>query len=134
MPSSPQQHRSKSEGFMPSSPQQHRSKSEASNKGKGKQLKKKTKKAEDETDIIFDYDCTCCNCGKCQPPGLNLKQSLSIVGWAQCDNCDGWFNLKYCSPVTSVSENDVCLFVCWGLTSEQQYFSYIQTTENDEFR
>ena len=92
--------------FFTATAPKFKGKSKASSKGKGKQLKKKSEKVEDETDIIFDDDGTCCICGKCQPPGLNLKQSLNIVVWAQCDNCDSWVHLEYCSPITSVSEND----------------------------
>jgi hypothetical protein len=35
-----------------------------------------------------------------------LDMAISFVEWAQCDSCNGWMHLKYCSPVTKVSDND----------------------------
>ena len=35
-----------------------------------------------------------------------LDMAISLVEWAQCDSCNGWVYLKYCSPVTKVSDND----------------------------
>ena len=32
---------------------------------------------------------------------------------------------------SQIEKVHVCLFVCWGLTSEQQYFSYIQTNKHE---
>lgn len=87
-------------------------------KGKGKALAKKsveiltcnTNLTEDEDQIETIDDEKCCICGKFQPDGLRLDLIIAFVKWAQCDLCNGWVHLKYCSPVleTSVSESFCC--------------------------
>jgi hypothetical protein len=78
-------------------------------KTKGKALAKKVKKSvtrtEDSDDEIEDRE-LCCICNKFQSDGLRLDMAISFVEWAQCDSCNGWVHLKYCSPVTKVSDND----------------------------
>ena len=83
--------------------------SKGKGKHKGKALAKKVKKSvtrtEDSDDEIEDRE-LCCICNKFQPDGLRLDMAISFVEWAQCDSCNGWVHLKYCSPVTKVSDND----------------------------
>jgi hypothetical protein len=77
-------------------------------KNKGKALAKKVKKSvtrtEDSDDEIEDRE-LCCICSKFQPDGLRLDMAIRFVEWAQCNRCNGWVHLKYCSPVTKVSAN-----------------------------
>jgi len=82
----------------------------SSKSSKGKALAKKVKKSvtrtEDSDDDEIEDRELCCICSKFQPDGLRLDMAISFVEWAQCDSCNGWVHLKYCSSVTKVSDND----------------------------
>ncbi|KAH3815081.1 hypothetical protein DPMN_143600 [Dreissena polymorpha] len=66
-----------------------------------------------ETDTDYDeLDDTvpCCVCKQITPPDLSLHQHLKIVNWAQCDICDGWVHLAFCTTVRVVRRHSD--FVC----------------------
>ena len=44
--------------------------------------------------------------------------SLTIMNWAQCEDCDHWTHLRYCSPVNVVSSKSV--FRCPTVTANEQ--------------
>lgn len=44
----------------------------------------------------------CCVCDKNSPPALRSCGYLAIVKWAQCDRCDHWTHLSFCSKVKFV--------------------------------
>ena len=47
----------------------------------------------------------CCVCKKFYVPRDLRDGTLSITQWAQCDVCDHWVLLKYCTPVRVVRKN-----------------------------
>ena len=58
--------------------------------------------SEDDTDNI-----PCCMCNQRYPPTLKHVVSLTIMNWAQCEDCDHWTHLRYCSPVNVVRSKSV---------------------------
>ena len=48
----------------------------------------------------------CCICRKWQPEQIRNCVSLVFTKWAQCDRCNHWVHLIYCSPVRFVRRND----------------------------
>ncbi|XP_045178261.1 jerky protein homolog-like isoform X2 [Mercenaria mercenaria] len=65
--------------------------------------------SESETSVIDEQD-LCCVCHKARPDALNLDYILEIVLWAQCDVCNHWTHLKFCSSVRCVRRGDT--FLC----------------------
>lgn len=55
-------------------------------------------------------DIPCCICNQRYPPSLRHCISLTIVNWAQCDECGHWTHLRFCSPVNVVRTKT--RFVC----------------------
>ena len=47
-----------------------------------------------------EEDDKCCVCGKFYPP--SEIESLKIVGWAQCEKCDHWVHLAFCTKERDV--------------------------------
>jgi hypothetical protein len=47
---------------------------------------------------VSDED-LCCVCGKFTPEALNLAFTIEFVQWGQCDSCNHWTHLKYCTKV-----------------------------------
>lgn len=41
----------------------------------------------------------CCVCKRRMPPEIKLAYVLEFARWAQCDECDHWTHLKYCTQV-----------------------------------
>lgn len=44
----------------------------------------------------------CCICKLYTPSELKYCVNLTLVKWAQCDLCDRWVHLRFCTPVTVV--------------------------------
>ena len=40
----------------------------------------------------------CCVCASFSPPDLKKCQYLKIVSWGQCDMCNHWVHLSFCTP------------------------------------
>ncbi|XP_052279003.1 uncharacterized protein LOC127877322 [Dreissena polymorpha] len=49
-----------------------------------------------------DDDVPCCVCDQITPPTLGHQPYAKIVNWAQCDMCDGWVHLAFCTSVQVV--------------------------------
>jgi hypothetical protein len=49
-----------------------------------------------------DESSNCCVCGKYSPPALQKCTSLVIVKWAQCDKCQHWTHLTFCTDIRVV--------------------------------
>lgn len=58
----------------------------------------------------------CCICHRWQPEQIRNCVSLVFTKWAQCDRCNHWVHLIYCSPVRFVRRNDS--FFCPHCTEE----------------
>jgi len=56
-------------------------------------------------DDELDDDIACCICNRITPPTLRDQPCLKIVNWAQCDGCDGWVHLAFCTSVRVVRRN-----------------------------
>ena len=54
----------------------------------------------------------CCQCKLWSPPGLKRCNNLVIVQWAQCDKCDHWVHLRFCTSVTVVRDKDAFFCQC----------------------
>lgn len=52
----------------------------------------------------------CCVCKKFTPDEVRDAVSLIFVKWAQCDRCEKWVHLVYCTPVKVIRRSDN--FVC----------------------
>ena len=48
----------------------------------------------------------CCVCKKYMPEKINLAFVLEFANWGQCDRCQHWTNLKYCSSVRCLRRGD----------------------------
>ena len=56
----------------------------------------------------FDDDIPCCVCNKCgQPEELRNCDFITITKWANCDVCDHWTHLIYCTDVRVVRRGTV---------------------------
>ncbi|KAH3726520.1 hypothetical protein DPMN_052387 [Dreissena polymorpha] len=64
----------------------------------------------DTNDDELDDTVPCCVCKQITPPDLSLNPHLKIVKWAQCDKCDGWVHLAFCTTVRVVRRQSE--FVC----------------------
>ena len=62
----------------------------------------------DDDSMSIDDDVTddekCCVCKKYYCTSKD-GQSLAIYTWAQCDVCQHWTHLKYCTPIRVVRRN-----------------------------
>ncbi|KAH3812990.1 hypothetical protein DPMN_141435 [Dreissena polymorpha] len=58
-----------------------------------------------DSDEELDDDIPCCMCNQITPPTLRNQPCLKIVNWAQCDKCDGWVHLAFCTSVRVVRRN-----------------------------
>ena len=54
----------------------------------------------------------CCVCKRLDPDALHLDMGLKIVSWGQCDQCNHWVHLKFCSIVRVIRRNDTFLCPC----------------------
>ena len=92
--------------LSPSSPQ-------PSTSGIQKQRQTEPMVVEEDTDTDSDEiidSGKCCVCGQNSPPNLNDLPNLKIVNWAQCDKCDHWVHLAFCSSTRVVRRHSP--FVC----------------------
>ncbi|KAH3853048.1 hypothetical protein DPMN_095571 [Dreissena polymorpha] len=64
----------------------------------------------DTDDDALDDTVPCCVCKQITPPDLSLHPHLKIVNWAQCDKCDDWVHLAFCTTVRLVRRQSE--FVC----------------------
>lgn len=85
------------------------------NSSKGKQPKVKSKQprlelSEDASDEDSETEEEKCSvCGKFFPD-KQICDEIKIVQWGQCDKCDLWVHLKFCSPVKVLRRGDS--FLC----------------------
>ena len=63
-------------------------------------------------------DDVCCQCDRFSPAGLKLCANLTIVNWAQCDQCTHWVHLRFCVPLMEVGVDDT--FVCPCCASKEE--------------
>lgn len=71
----------------------------------------------DSDDSISESD-KCIVCHLFYPKEKNLYQSLNIVKWGQCDKCDGWVHLSFCTPVKVLRRGDS--FLCPRCKDDEQ--------------
>lgn len=62
-----------------------------------------------------DYDdsddtAVCCICKKNSPPAINELSTIKIVNWAQCDICQHWVHLAFCTTIRVVRRHST--FLC----------------------
>ena len=69
-----------------------------------------TSESETEIDSEIDPSELCCKCGRFQPKELKNCVSQVFSSWAQCDSCQHWVHLKYCTSVRVVGRAD--MFKC----------------------
>ena len=68
---------------------------------------------DDESDQslpVEDDEEVCCICSQRMPTAMNLAYQLEFVKWAQCDLCQHWTHLKFCSKVRVIRLNSE--FLC----------------------
>ena len=61
---------------------------------------------ESEIDDSIDEEELCCVCKRFSPLGMQQRPDITILSWAQCDLCNHWTHLKFCSAVTRVENGD----------------------------
>ena len=76
-----------------------------SKKGKGKKVQKEVENSESDED-----DEVCAVCGRWQPIEMRDSKSIQIARWGQCDMCNRWVHLKFCSKKTNLTESEA--FIC----------------------
>lgn len=65
----------------------------------------------DDQSEIAEED-LCCVCKKIQPEAMCLKYTVEFVKWGQCDQCNHWVHLKYCSSVKILRRKDSFFCPC----------------------
>ncbi|KAJ8310255.1 hypothetical protein KUTeg_012120 [Tegillarca granosa] len=73
--------------------------------------------SDEDVDSSIDSDeepdsSKCCVCHKNSPPALRECLNLTIVKWAQCDRCQHWTHLHFCSKVSTVRRHSEFLCPC----------------------
>ena len=66
--------------------------------------------AEDSGDSEIEEEEKCCVCRCFSPPAAKGRPYLVIVKWAQCDKCDHWVHLEFCSTKKFVRRHGA--FLC----------------------
>ena len=80
-------------------------------KGKGKMRKRTPPPQDTEVEELSQKQkqSLCIICKRKTPVNF-LKYNLEILDWGQCDWCDGWVHLRFCTEVTQLSPRDP--FIC----------------------
>ena len=63
-----------------------------------------------ESESSNEESSNCCVCGKFSPPAIKHCVNLIIVKWAQCDKCDHWTHLSFCTETSVVRRHSE--FLC----------------------
>ena len=58
-----------------------------------------------DDEIVTREEDNCCVCKKYSPPNLHTLPYLKIVNWAQCDQCNHWVHLGFCTNVKVVRKH-----------------------------
>ncbi|KAH3819012.1 hypothetical protein DPMN_120742 [Dreissena polymorpha] len=74
-------------------------------------------KADTSEDDVDDSE-KCCVCKLFTPAELKYCISLTLVKWPQCDICDSWVHLKFCTPVQVLRRGDQ--FLCPKCASKEE--------------
>lgn len=61
---------------------------------------------------LEDDDGICCVCSQRAPEAFKKQSSLGILNWAQCDKCNHWVHLKYCTKEISIAHNEAFMCPC----------------------
>ena len=76
--------------------------------------KKSNKTLKRKAEHCYQYDSSesedeekCCVCNKFTPQAVRDCVSIVFTKWAQCDDCNRWVHLKYCTPVKVLRRGDV---------------------------
>jgi len=102
-------------------PQTHKKETSKLNNTKGKQPQVKHKKVKTITAMDSDDDTEseeekCCVCGKFYPEKSDYDH-IKIVQWGQCDTCNKWVHLSFCTRVKVLRRGDS--FLCPTCKSEE---------------
>ena len=63
-----------------------------------------------DSEIEEEEEEKCCVCRCFSPPAAKGRPYLVIVKWAQCDKCDHWVHLEFCSTKKFVRRHGA--FLC----------------------